>query len=170
MSIQLPDGSAWKIDDHRSPWLRATHEATRSKLAVRSWHEDENVTRKACYARAREWDSSLPDLETSPLIEDGLRSLLNSKGARVAVGLAVQPAHPATSGFVVAIVGEVRRCTLVAYQTEAGGPSAENDVGERLAVVVDRLLPSMKMDHSFAPSRERTIPSSVGPGGVGGAR
>src|SRR5262245_18729532 len=62
LSLGLPDGSGWKIDDHRSGWLRATHDPTRSALLVRSWSETENVTRKACYVRARQWESGLPDL------------------------------------------------------------------------------------------------------------
>ena len=36
LSLRLPDGPAWRIDDHRSPWLRATHEGTRSKIVLRS--------------------------------------------------------------------------------------------------------------------------------------
>src|SRR5919205_509074 len=45
LSLGLPDGAAWKIDDHRSAWLRASHEPTRSSLALRSWAEDANVTK-----------------------------------------------------------------------------------------------------------------------------
>src|SRR5262245_56047856 len=66
LSLGLPDGSAWKIDDHRSGWLRATHDATRSGLVLRSWSESDNVTRKACYDRARQWESGLPDLDAQP--------------------------------------------------------------------------------------------------------
>ncbi|HMI84826.1 MAG TPA: hypothetical protein VK550_12085, partial [Polyangiaceae bacterium] len=40
LSLRLPDGPAWKIDDHRSPWLRATHDGTSSKVLLRSWRED----------------------------------------------------------------------------------------------------------------------------------
>jgi hypothetical protein len=172
LTLGLPDGSAWKIDDHKTPWLRATHDATRSALLVRSWSESENVTRKACYARAREWESALPDLEAQPLIGDDLRTVLGYRdAARVAVGVLVRGgAEPATGGFVVAVVGEVHRCVLVAYQTEANGASAQDDVAERLAIVADRLLPSMKLDQSFAPSRVPAMLPPAGPGGAGGAR
>jgi hypothetical protein len=174
LSLRLPDGSAWRIDDHRSPWLRATHGGTRSKIALRSWREDENVTRGACYARARAWDPSLPDLDASRLLDDAVRPL-DAQSARVIVGLAVPPQDApadATSigGFVLAIVGDVRRCLLLAYETEANGPAAEGDVADRLAIVANRLLPTIKLDQSFAPSRERAIPSRPGPGGAGGSR
>src|SRR5258706_16120586 len=88
-SIGLPDGGAWKIDDHRTGWLRATHEATRSSVAFRNWNESDNVTRKGCYARARDWDAGLPDLDAQPLIGDELRSLFSYRNARVAVGVTV---------------------------------------------------------------------------------
>ena len=169
LSLRLPDGPAWRIDDHRSPWLRATHEATRSKIALRSWREDENVTRGACYARARAWDPSLPDLDASRLLDDGVRSL-DKDSARVIVGLAGPADAASIGGFVLAIVGDVRRCLLVAYETEAKGPAAEGDVADRLAIVADRLLPTIKHDQSFAPSREPAIPSRSGPGGAGGSR
>ena len=155
LSLGLPDGSSWKIDDHKSPWMRAGHEATHSTILLRSWSEGENVTRKACYARAREWEPGLPDLETLPLIDDGMRKLVGDKDARVAVGVA-PPAAPgaSTGGFVVAVVGSVRRCIVVAFQTQTGGPTAGDEVAGRLALIADRLLPSLKLDQSFAPSRE----------------
>jgi hypothetical protein len=170
LSLRLPDGPAWRIDDHRSPWLRATHDGTRSKIALRSWREDENVTRGACYARARGWDPSLPDLDASRVLDDGVRAM-GTESARVVVGLAGTAAGaPSIGGFVLAIVGDVRRCLLVAYQTEAQGPAAEGDVADRLAIVAERLLPTIKLDQSFAPSREPAIPSRPGPGGAGGSR
>jgi hypothetical protein len=167
LTMGLPDGATWKIDDHRTAWLRAAHEPTHSSLLLRSWAEDSNVTRKGCYARAREWEPRLPDLDAERLIDDKTRALLGSRDARVAVGVLVRPGpQPATGGFVVAIVGDVRRCAVVAYQTEASGQSAEDEVADRLAIVSDRLLPSMKPDQSFAPSREPAIPPPGGPGGV----
>jgi hypothetical protein len=169
LSLRLPDGPAWRIDDHRSPWLRAAHEGTRSKIALRSWREDENVTRAACYARARGWDPSLPDLDTARLLDDGVRAVAN-QDARVVVGLGPAAEGPSIEGFVLAIAGDVRRCLLVAYQTDAVGPAAEGDVADRLAIVADRLLPTIKLDQSFAPSREPAIPSRPLPGGAGGSR
>jgi hypothetical protein len=169
LSLRLPDGRAWRIDDHRSPWLRAAHEGTRSKIALRSWREDENVTRAGCYARARGWEPSLPDLEASRLLDDGVRPL-DSQNARVVVGLAGDGETPSVGGFVVAIVGEIRRCLLVAYETEAKGPAAEGEVADRLAIIADRLLPTVKLDQSLAPSREPAMRSGPRPGGAGGSR
>jgi hypothetical protein len=171
LSVDLPDGAAWKIDDHRTPWMRAGHEATHSTILVRTWSEDQNVTRRACYARARGWEPMLPDLDETALIDDGMHKLLGEKDTRVAVGVR-PPAAPGamTGGFVVAVAGAIRRCYVVAFQTEAGGSAASDEVAGRLALVEGRLLPSVELDQSFAPSREPLIGSPVVPGGAGGVR
>jgi hypothetical protein len=137
-------------------------------VVLRTWREAENVTRAACYTRARGWDANLPDLDHARVLEDGVRPV-DGQNARVVVGLGAAEGTPTIGGFVLAVVGDVRRCFVVAYQTEAAGPTAEGDVAERLAVVADRLLPTIKLDQSFAPSREPAIPSRPGPGG-GGSR
>ncbi|HMI86370.1 MAG TPA: hypothetical protein VK550_19890, partial [Polyangiaceae bacterium] len=121
------------------------------------------------YARARAWDATLPDLDASRLLDDGIRPL-GAESARVIVGLAGSAEASSIAGFVLAIVGEVRRCLLIAYETEAKGPAAEGEVADRLAIVADRLLPTIKLDQSLAPSREPAIPSRPGPGGAGGSR
>src|SRR5262245_42562151 len=36
ITLPLPDGRAWKIDDHSGTWLVATHAASSSELAVRA--------------------------------------------------------------------------------------------------------------------------------------
>jgi hypothetical protein len=158
LSLGLPDGASWKIDDHRSAWLKAAHEPTRSTLLLRIWNEDQVTTRKGCYARAREWEPRLPDLEAVPLIDDKLRPLLGYRDVRVAVGVTVLGnRQPATAGFVVAIVGDVHRCAVVAYQTEVSGSGAQDEVADRLAIVEGRVLPSLKLDKSLAPSRTPAV-------------
>src|SRR4029077_19248507 len=45
VSVPLPDGRSWRIDDHSQPELVATHQATRSRLLVAVFHADELVGR-----------------------------------------------------------------------------------------------------------------------------
>jgi hypothetical protein len=169
-SLALPDGSAWKIDDHRSKWLDATHAATHSSLLARSWNEEQNVTRKACYAQAREWERVLPDLDSQPLIDDGIKKVLGNEDARVAVGLdARTPSTQGIDGFVVVIVGSVKRCMVFAFQTHADGQGAGDEIASRLAIIAERFVPSLSLDQSFAPSREPLTGAPGAPGGVGGA-
>src|SRR5258708_15971330 len=122
LAMACPDGAAWKMDGHGTPWIRAAHEPTHSSLLLRSWAEDSNVTRKGCYARAREWEPHLPDLDAERLIDDKTRALLGSRDARVAVGVLVPPdPQPAPGCCVLAILGDVPRCALCAYQTRTSG-------------------------------------------------
>jgi hypothetical protein len=171
LSLALPDGSAWKIDDHRSPWLRATHDATSSSLVARVWNEDSNVTRTSCYARARGWDAMLPDLDTEALIDDGIRKVLGTEDARVAVGIDARPrSSQGVLGFVVTIVGSVRRCMVFAFQTRAEGQAGGDEIASRLALITERFVPSLKLDQSFAPSRVPLTGAPGAPGELGGAR
>jgi hypothetical protein len=154
LSLALPDGAAWKIDDHGSHWLRADHRPSHSTIWLRTWSEDPIVTRKDCYARAREWNPKLPDLETAELIDDRMRRL-GPYDARVAAGVgASDRSSPAERGFVVAVVGELRRCMVVVYETEAVGQAAPMAIADRLAFVSDRVLPRVQLDPSLAPPRQ----------------
>jgi len=168
LSLGLPGGADWKIDDHRSAWLRATHAPTQSSIGLRIWGEDRNVTRSSCYARAREWDPELPDVEATTLIDDRTRSLFGSREARVAVGVLGGDATNPTRGFVVAVSADIRRCIVVAFRTQVRGPSAEDEVADRLVIMADKVLPSVKLDQSFTLSREPAIPPPAAPGGAFG--
>src|SRR5207253_11167008 len=53
LSIPLPDGKTWKIDDHSKPELVATHAPTSSRVTVITTTEEELVNRKHCETRAR---------------------------------------------------------------------------------------------------------------------
>src|SRR5258706_1806931 len=166
LSLGLPDGAGWKIDDHRSAWLRATHSPTQSSIGLRTWGEEGNVTRSSCYARAREWDPELPDLDAMTLIDDRTRLLFGSRDVRVAVGIVAGNATaPATGGIVVAVSADVRRCIVLAFRTQVRGPSSQDEVADRLVIVADKVLPSLKLDQSFTPSREPAIPPPAAPGG-----
>ena len=148
-----------RFDDDRSPWLRAAHEASASRIVLRAWSDGQLVTRKACYDRAREWQGDLPDVDREHLVADDLRKLLKGKDARVAVGVTDTGMTPkSTGGFVVAVVADVRRCVVFAFETQATGASAEDVVLDRLTLVTERLLPSLESDASFAPVRETASP------------
>lgn len=53
LSVPFPDGRAWRIDDHRGPYLVATHPATSSTFTLGLWSETELMNRQRCEAAAR---------------------------------------------------------------------------------------------------------------------
>ena len=114
--------------------------------------------RHATTARANGRES-LPDVDREHLVADDLRKLLKGKDARVAVGVTDTGMTPkSTGGFVVAVMADVRRCVVFAFETQAMGASAEDVVLDRLTLVTERLLPSLESDASFAPVRETATP------------
>jgi hypothetical protein len=162
LSLEFPDGARWRIDDHKTPWLLASHEASRSELYLRAWSEERPVTRQACYEKARSWQPKLPDLEKLQVVEDQLRKLgtaaperrldgvTQGMDARVVVGMA--PAGGgAASGYVVAVSESIRKCRVVVYETAGGLPE---EMADKLAVVAHKMLDSLRLDASFAPARE----------------
>lgn len=145
LSIALPDGAAWRIDDHRTRWLDARNAPTASRLRARAWREDHLVTRAACLATARGWEPMLPELDPEHLLDDRVDRMPGTD-ARIAVQAAIapiEPGDPVLRGAVLAVAADVKRCLVVAYETEATGEARERLVGARLAVIADRTMKSL---------------------------
>jgi hypothetical protein len=157
LTLPLPDGHAWRIDDHDGPWLSATHAPTESTLLVRSWTEDGRATRQRCEERARLW-RTLPD--PARAVEVQARSIDAPAGfdTFVAVGvLAGKPDEP-TSGFAVAFGGRGHRCFAWAYTTAARGPGAGALLGDRLGAMVERSLGGVVVESKLTPRIPREEP------------
>ena len=52
LSVALPDGKAWRIDDHGKLELSAVHAPTHSTLTIYEWNETELMNRAKCETRA----------------------------------------------------------------------------------------------------------------------
>jgi hypothetical protein len=154
LSLDLPEGKAWRIDDHNTPWLLATHERTRSTLQVRSWNEDRPATKHRCYERARQWKQGLPDIDTSHAVSDELRHLDGGVEARMVSGIDVPEGSPHIAGYAVAVGTLVRKCIVIIYQTEASRPSGPQALAERLAVMSETVMAKVKFDSTLNPARE----------------
>ena len=164
LSLGLPDGAGWAIDDHRSPWLSARHAGTRSTVVVRAWSEDDLATRASCYARARGWDPSLPDINGAPLVDDRVRSLGGAIDARVAVGIAT---GTELAGFAVASGASVRRCLVLVFRTaiDRSAPSAADQLAGRLAVATEGVFASLRLDDALAVPQRDTPANGLPVGG-----
>jgi hypothetical protein len=152
--LDLPDGRAWRVDDHGTPWLVATHEPTRSTLHVRSWNEDQVATKHGCYERARAWKQGLPDIDAPGAIRDEVRKLDAGVEARVVSGVVVPEGSPRIAGFSVAVGTSVRKCIVMIYQTEVDRPAKPQVIAERLAVVSETVVAKIRFDRMLSPVRE----------------
>jgi hypothetical protein len=155
LELPLPDGHAWRIDDHTTGWLVATHAPTASTLLVRTWREDANMNRARCEERARSW-RALPDREGTDLIEQFDLALPpdHDTHAEVRAGRGGARADTIT-GAVLAFGGFARKCFAYVYATSASGPGAEAAVGDRLAVMAHGSLEKLTFTSELAPARSR---------------
>jgi hypothetical protein len=157
LSLPLPDGDAWRIDDHSRPELVATHAATSSRVVVAVIRTDELVGREQCedLARARKL-----------VVADGLRSLEDEIGVtqssfdthvRVALETATSPQRPLV-GHVMAFGGFLRKCYVFDFVTEVDDAAQEPVLSARLAFARARILGGLELDSFGAVPRDAPAP------------
>jgi hypothetical protein len=162
LTVPLPDGHAWRIDDHTLPELVATHEPTHSRLVLAVFRADELVGRSQCEALARD-RRLVPDGKLHTL-EDAVD--ITQDGYDTRIWVAVEPGSGPTSplvGHVLAFGGFLRKCYVFHYSTEVGGAADEPVLSARLAYARERILGGMKLDPFAAVSREKPAGPEVAP-------
>lgn len=164
LRLPLPDGPSWRIDDSRSPWLEATHEAANAHLLVRAWAEPGRANRAACEARARLW-RELPAREEADIVDRRRVNVPPGFDTIVEVGVTPETrgarggGDPAIEGFAIAFGGWARRCFAYVLTTKASGKGAERLVAVRLATMVDLSLQKVTIDRETDPD----LPREPGP-------
>ncbi len=144
LSFPLPDGKAWRIDDHSRPSLFALHDATSSRVWVQATHEDELVNRQKCELRARElgWVTSTK-LTT---IEDETTIGPEAYDSRIWVALDAAKPGGAIEGHVYLFGAFIRRCLLVHVSTTIASAKDEDVLSERLALARARIVRALTLD------------------------
>jgi hypothetical protein len=139
MSVPLPDGRGWKIDDHSRPELVATHAPTKSKLVVTLFKTDEPMNRQKCEQLARD-RKLVADTPLHP-IEDSVIIGPESYDTRVLVAI-TPPAAPggALVGHVLAFGGVLRSCFFFDFTSEVPSVNDEDALSARLAIARTRVL------------------------------
>jgi hypothetical protein len=153
LSVPLPDGPHWRIDDHSQPELVATHSATRSRVRVAIFRTEDLVGRAQCEAMARD-RKLVPDGELHTL-EDEVTVTQQAFDTRVWVALQPggAPDRP-LAGHVMAFGGFLRKCYVFAFSTEVNGAADEGELSSRLAYARARILGGLEMDPFATVSRE----------------
>lgn len=153
LRVPLPEGRAWRIDDHTTPWLSATHAATASTLLVRTWNEEGRATRARCEERARMWQK-LPDREPKPgveVLQDRAIDAPAGFDTRLFVALVAQRQGAPINAYAAALGAHAHRCFVWIYTTSASGPGAERVLGERLAAMIEASLAKIAIDSELTP-------------------
>lgn len=146
LSVPLPDGKSWRIDDHSDPWLDARHPGTGTRLRARTWIEPRPVNLSYCEAEARRFDPGLPQTDEASTIDAYETDALFAPefSSRVVVGLGeMDPRSESIQGhvFVVGVAG--RRCVVLSYTAGVSGPKSSTVLAEWLELgtrIVDNTL------------------------------
>jgi hypothetical protein len=154
LTLPLPDGARWRIDDHSQPELVATHVETRSRVTVAVFHADELVGRTQCeeLARARKL---VPEGELHTLEDD---VALTQQTFDTRIWVAVQPGgapERPLAGHVMAFGGFLRKCYAFDFATEVDSAADEAVLAARLAYARARILGGMELDPFGAVPKEQ---------------
>ncbi|CAN5747355.1 hypothetical protein BH11MYX4_BH11MYX4_30840 [soil metagenome] len=144
LSFPLPDGKAWRIDDHSRPSLFALHEATGSKVHVLTTQEDDLVNRQKCELRARAlgWVTST----TLTTVDDETTIGPEAYDSRIWVALDAAKQGGALEGHVYLFGAFIRRCLLVHVSTAVASARDEGVLSERLALARARIVRGLTVD------------------------
>lgn len=144
LAFPLPDGKAWRIDDHSRPSLIAIHEATSSRVAVLTTQEDDLVNRQKCEARARDlgWVTS----KTLTTVEDQITIGPEAYDSRIWVALDAARPGGALEGHVYLFGAFIRRCLLMHVSTAVPSAKDEEVLSERLALARARIIRGLTID------------------------
>jgi hypothetical protein len=151
--LPLPNGEAWKIDDHTSKWLEAKEPAESSTLLVRVWRDENRMTRDKCEATARSL-RQLPKREGAEIVDSQRIDLPAGFDTQLDVAL-MDDTKGGFFGFVLAFGGLGRRCFAYVYATHTAGPGADQAVGDRLAKIVEGSLRAISFESDLDVVLER---------------
>lgn len=170
MTIPLPDGRAWRIDDHTRPTLMATHPRTGSELVVSTWIEPDLVNRQRCEERARATGlvpeaplSTVPRTSREPpppplhTVSDEVTVGPDAYDTRLWIAIApgANESSPIT-GHVFAFGAYVHKCLFFHFTTEVPGAKDEDVLGDRLATARVRVFGALKLDDFDTVPRQRS--------------
>jgi hypothetical protein len=166
LTLPLPDGKAWRVDDHSRPELVATHGPTRSRIVVAVFHADGLVGRTQCedLARARDLVPS-GDVRALRAVDDEVAITQGTFDTRIEVAL--QPGSGpdrSLAGHVMAFGGFLRKCYVFVYSTEVDSASDEPALSSRLAFVRARVLGGMELEPFDVVPRDAAGGPKLAPG------
>jgi hypothetical protein len=155
LSIPFPDGHAWKIDDHRTPLLVATHAATSATFTLELWSEPELMNRQRCEAsartRGRVLDTSFQTVADEVIVGPGPYDTHITVAA-----LPSSLPHRTLSGHVFLFGAYMRKCLFAHYETVEREGEDEATLSARLAVARLQILGGIRVEAFDVPDVART--------------
>ncbi|MCA9591837.1 MAG: hypothetical protein KC776_00960 [Myxococcales bacterium] len=143
LEVPLPMASEWQVLDGKHE-LRAIHRPTDSELSARLWRASRLVSRDECEKQLHLWRPDLPNPSEAPETVLDSRDITAPAGFSVTVTAGVRRTDTSLEGYLLAIGVAVGQCYAASFVTHAVGPGAETAIGDRLAVVGERVLPRVQ--------------------------
>jgi hypothetical protein len=144
LSVPIPDGRGWRIDDHKNPTLVATHAATKSRIEAWAAGQTDLMNRHKCEGRVREL-GFVPkgDLTT---VEDHVATFPEAYDSRIWVAIGgPRPGQP-LEGHVFLFGAFLRRGLFVRFSTEVANADEEPVLSSRLAAARTRIVGKLTLD------------------------
>jgi len=152
LSLPLPRGAHWRIDDHSRPELEANEPITHSRVLVAILHTETLVGRSQCEERAVA-AKLVPDGRFQT-VDDEVATTQGSFDTRIRVAVA-PPDHDGAPlvGHVFAFGGYLRKCYVFDFSTEVAQLTDEPALSSRLAFARTRILGGLALEGLGASSR-----------------
>ncbi|HLK38862.1 MAG TPA: hypothetical protein VKU41_19005 [Polyangiaceae bacterium] len=157
LSLPLPDGAAWRIDDHTRPELVATHGTSQSTVVVAVFHADGLVGRTQCEDLARERRLAPADgpRSSTTLLADEVTMTQETFDTHIRVALeSGASAQAPLVGRVTAFGGFLRKCYVFLFSTRVDSAAQEPVLSSRLAFARTRILGGLELDAFASPPRD----------------
>jgi hypothetical protein len=153
LTVPLPDGRAWRIDDHTHRELVATHAGTHSTVTAYAFLEPQLVNRQRCEERARE----LGLVPTAPLqtVEDAVTVGPGAFDTRVWVALEASKEGGPLTGHLLAFGAYIHKCIVFHFASEVSTDRDEPLLSSRLAVARLRIFGGLAVEPFDEPPRDR---------------
>jgi hypothetical protein len=150
LSVPFPDGHGWRIDDHHTPMLVATHAATESTLTLGLSAEPQLMNRQRCEAAARErglvHDDAFQTVADEVIVGPGPYDTHVTVSA-----LPATAPHRSLSGHVFLFGAYMRKCLFVHFETKEREGEDEAALSARLAVARLQMLGGIKVEAFDVP-------------------
>lgn len=146
LSLPLPEGSTWRIDDHSRPELVATHTATHSRVVIAILRTETLMGRAQCEERAVA-EKLVPDV---PLVtvDDEISTTQRTFDTHIRVAIASTRGGAPLVGHVLAFGGYMRKCYVFDFSTEVDDLADEPALASRLAFARTRILGGLELEAS----------------------
>ncbi len=146
LTVPLPDGKHWKIDDHTQPQLVAKHAGTSSAVTLYTTFERDLVNHKACEDRARDAGLVPKELRT---VESTVTIGPEAFDSRIWVAIEQGNASAKDSrltGHIFLFGAYVRKCLFFHLATTVPTAQDEPRLSARLASARVSMVADLKID------------------------